>query len=115
MVGALPFVLKSKYGSSEFYTSGQVKSSASLLGVKSRILPYAIAIACSESEFVEAFPALGEERYLAFRQEIALLFWLEESALNCERLRSKFRNPSGISNSLDMYAGMHTEGSSHHD
>ena len=110
VVKALPHVLSKRYGRDEFYTAGQVRTSAELLKVKPDLLRVACAVACTAEDFAAAEPKSSGKDYWTMRAEIARLFGLSESELNCRSLTSRFRNPSGVVNSLDPYAAFHDSG-----
>ncbi len=110
VVKALPHVLSRRYGRGEFYTVGQVRTSAELLKVKPDLLTAAFAVACTAEDFVDAESKSSEQDYQTMREEIARLFWLKEADLNCRTLTFRFHNPSGITNSVDKKAAFHDSG-----
>ena len=93
----VPHLLKQRYGAAAFYTAEQVKAAATALKLKDAALHPALAVACSASEFIKANPASTEQDYADRRMEIARLFAIDLSDLNCRSLTHKFR-ASGVQN-----------------
>lgn len=97
VIAKLPNLLKQHYGGAAFYTANQVKTAANTLKFNAEVLPWALAVACSPSEFLEAGPHLTEQDYLTKRREIARLFAIDEPGFDCRSLTDKFR-ASGVEN-----------------
>ncbi len=87
----LPHKLKKQFGSGNFYTAGQVTSSATHLNIPPGLMPAAYAVACTPEEFTKAEPDLSLSDYQAVRAEIARLFKLDEWQMNCQTLVAAFR------------------------
>lgn len=108
MVSALPHVLKARYGASDYYTAGQVETAARQLKLGSGVLPYAVAVACSEDE--AAAHGLERRTYFDLRDDVARLFWLDESRLHCRQLLFSFKNPVGKAIDLTHTGAGHGSG-----
>ena len=100
IIRRLPHILAQRYGKRAFYTAPQVNSVAALLRLDFGVRPYAFAVACSAEEFLRAEPHSTEQDYMARRTEIARLFAIELSELNCRSLTHAFR-PSRVENSSE--------------
>ena len=97
IIREVPHLLKQRYGAAVFYTAEQVKAAATALKLKDAALAPALAVACSASEFIKADPASTEQDYADRRMEIARLFAMDLSDLNCRSLTYQFR-ASGVEN-----------------
>lgn len=100
VIRALPHLLKERYGAGEFYSSGQVETASSLLKLQASLLPYALATACSPETFATAGVGMGKQSYEALREEICVLFDIDEYRLNCKGLLFEFKNPIGKNHGL---------------
>ncbi len=96
VVKTLPHVLKHRYGGKEYYSVGQVKTTATLIGFKEDLILQAFAVACRKEDFLQALKKLSTKDYFRFREEIAELFYIDERKLNCKSLveRFRYRRPS---------------------
>ena len=93
-------MLTRRYGKRPFYTAEQTRTGAALLKLDARLYPYAFAVACSVDEFLKAEPLSTAQDYAALRTELARLFDIALSDLNCRFLTQAFR-PSGVENSSE--------------
>lgn len=100
IIRQLPHSLTRRYGKSLFYTAEQVRTVAGLLKLGPAQRSYAFAVACSPDEFLKAEPHSTEPDYVARRTEVARLFAIKLSELNCRSLTHRFR-PSGVENSSE--------------
>jgi hypothetical protein len=100
IIRQLPHILTRRYGKSPFYTAEQVNSVGAFLRLDAGQRPYAFAVACSADEFRRAEPDSAEQDYMARRTELARLFAIALSDLNCRFLTQAFR-PSGVENSSE--------------
>jgi hypothetical protein len=91
----LPHALAKRYGAGKFYNAAQVRTTAGAIGIPPAMLTAALAVTCTESEFIKADPQFTRQRYLAEREEIARLCRIDVRDLDCRFLTSSFRNPIG--------------------
>ena len=99
IIRQLPHILTRRYGKSRFYTAEQARTGAALLKLDVRLYPYAFAVACSVDEFLKAEPLSTAQDYAARRTELARLFAIALSDLDCRSLTHAFKRPSGVENS----------------
>jgi len=91
----LPHALAKRYGAGKFYNAAQVRSTAGAIGIPPAMLTAALAVTCTEIEFMKADPQFTKQRYLGEREEIARLCRIDVRDLECRFLTSRFRNPVG--------------------
>ena len=97
----LPHMLIRRYGKRPFFTAEQARTGAALLRLDARQCPYAFAVACSVDEFLKAEPLSTAQDYASLRTELARLFAIALSDLNCRSLTHAFKRPSGVENSWE--------------
>jgi hypothetical protein len=105
VVGRLPHSLARRYGTSAFYTAGQVRATVNAMQLNPQMFTTAFAVACSQSEFLVADPLFTEERYAQERKDIARLFRIDEQNLNGEFLTSRSFSASTGEVGLDTTYG----------
>ena len=91
IVKTLPHVLKHRYGTSQFYTIGQLNKTIEDSTLKPELIPIVHALFSSKEDFQEIYATNDSQDYYAIRDEIADLYNLDERDLNGKYLVRKMR------------------------
>lgn len=108
IMGRMPHLLRQRYGSSDYYTAGQVAAVARMIGLKGKTLRLAHALACRAEEFSKAFPGSDQDEYAALRRRMCRVLGISEFRLNCRPV-AVFCGAAGREDSLgvvDIDAGI---------
>ena len=89
LVATVPWALEKSYGPSGRYTIGQVRRCLERLKLSPELLPAAAAAYCDEDEYHKLEGTHSEHQYRTLRDDIDLLFGIEDPHFTAETIRKK--------------------------